>query len=145
MTDRNGEEHCAFPEAPDGFTKFKSNSIVALLDEPDQLEAAVKALAEAGFDPQQVTVLCGQKGAERLDISGRHHGLKGRIYRLMEWLSDDQELRFAARDHLASGGYAVSAPARDDQTATATRILAAHGGHGIVHFGRAHFETRGAR
>jgi hypothetical protein len=26
-------------------------------------------------------VLCGPKGAERLDVSGRHHGLRGRIYR----------------------------------------------------------------
>lgn len=133
----------AFPEPPERLARFEANTVVALLDDPDRAQAAVNALAEAGFDPGQTYVLCGQKGAERLDVSGRHHGLRGRVYRLVEWLSDEKELLLAAQDHLASGGLAVRVPADEDRKADAARILGAHGAHGIVHFGRDHFEPLG--
>jgi hypothetical protein len=136
-------EQSAFPEPPKRLAKFEANTVVALLDNPDQAQAAVNALAEAGFDPEETYLLCGQKGAERLDVSGRHHGLRGRVYRLVEWLSDEKELLFAAQDHLASGGLAIRVPAEEDRKANAARILGAHGAHGIVHFGRDHFEPLG--
>jgi len=138
------DEGFAFPEPPDGLLKPRANSVIALLDEPDQAEAAVQDLVAQGFDGDGIWVLCGPKGAERLDVSGRQHGLRGRVYRLLEWLSDEKGGLFRARDHLETGGLVVSVPADEGQKSTAARILGGHGGHGMAHFGRDHWEPLGA-
>jgi hypothetical protein len=104
----------------------------------------VQDLVAQGFDRDGIYVLCGPKGAERLDVSGRHHGLRGRVYRLLEWLSDEKGGLFRARDHLAAGGLVLSVPADESQKATAARILGGHGGHGMAHFGHGHWEPLGS-
>jgi hypothetical protein len=48
--------------------------VVAFLDGPDEVEAAMEELVGQGFDRDRIWVLCGTKGAERLDVSGRHSG-----------------------------------------------------------------------
>lgn len=138
------DEVFEFPEAPDGLLKPRENSVIALLDEPDQAEAALQDLVAQGFDRDSIYVLCGPKGAERLDVSGRDHGLRGRVYRLLEWMGDEKEGLFRARDHLAAGGLVVSVSADEDQKPTAARILGGHGGHDMAHFGRDHWEPLGA-
>jgi len=138
------DEGFEFPEPPDGLLKPGANSVIALLDEPDQAEAAVQDLVAQGFDGDSIYVLCGPKGAERLDVSGRQHGLRGRVYRLLEWLGDEKGGLFRARDHLAAGGLVISVPADEGQRSTAARILGSHGGHDMAHFGRDHWEPLGA-
>lgn len=138
------DEEFAFPEPPEGLLSPAEDSVVAFLDEPGQAEAAMQELVAQGFDRDRIYVLCGPKGAERLDVSGRHHGLRGRVYRLLEWMGDEKGLLFRARDHLSAGGLVISVPADENQKATAARILGAHGGHGMAHFGREHWEPLGA-
>ena len=140
----SSDEAFEFPEPPDGLLKPSANSVIALLDEPHQVEAAVQDLVAQGFEGDGIYVLCGPKGAERLDVSGRQHGLRGRVYRLLEWLSDEKGGLFRARDHLAGGGFLVSVPADDGQKATAARVLGSHGGHDMAHFGPNHWEPLGA-
>ena len=142
MTSSDAES--AFPEFPEGLVKPQKNSVVAFIDEPDQVEAAMEELVAHGFDREQIYVLCGTEGAQRLDVSGRHHGLRGRIYRLVEWMSDEKGILFRARDHLAGGGLVLSVPADEDQKAPAARILGGHGGHGMAHFGPDHWEPLGS-
>jgi hypothetical protein len=138
------DEEFEFPEPPDGLLKPSANSVIAFLDEPDQAEAAVRDLVAQGFDGGGIWVLCGPKGAERLDVSGRHHGLRGRVYRLLEWLGDEKGGLLRARDHLVAGGLVISVPADEGQRSTAARILGSHGGHDMAHFGRDHWEPLGA-
>jgi hypothetical protein len=138
------DEGFEFPEPPDGLLKPSANSVIAFLDEPDQAHAAVQDLVAQGFDGESIYVLCGPKGAERLDVSGRHHGLRGRVYRLLEWLGDERVGLLQARDHLAAGGLVISVPADEGQKSTAARILGNHGGHDMAHFGRGHWEPLGA-
>jgi len=107
-----------FPEPPEGLVKPQDDSVVALLDDPDQLEAAVAELVEQGFERDRIWVLGGTEGVERLDVDGRHHGLRGRVYRLVEWMGDEK--------------------------ASAARVLGAHGAHGMAHFGRDHWEPLGS-
>jgi hypothetical protein len=133
----------AFPEPPEGLITPADDSVVAFLDGPDQVEAAMEELVEKGFDGDRIYVLCGPKGAERLDVSGEHHGLRGRVYRLLEWMSDEKGILFRARDHLAAGGLVMSVPADEEQKATAARVLGAHGGYGMAHFGSNHWEPLG--
>jgi hypothetical protein len=138
------DEELSFPEPPEGLVKPEEDSVVAFLDGPDQVEAAMEQLVKEGFDRDRIYVLCGSKGAERLDVSGEHHGLRGRVYRLLEWMSDEKGLLFRARDHLEAGGLVMSVPADEDQKAVAARVLGAHGGHGMAHFGREHWEPLGS-
>jgi hypothetical protein len=139
-----GDEEFDFPEPPEGLVTPDEDSVIAFLDEPEQVDAAVEELAAEGFDPDSIYVLCGPKGAERLDVSGRDHGLKGRVYRLLEWMSDEKGLLFRARDHLTAGGLVVSVPADDEQKSAAARILGAHGAGTMAHFGPNHWERLGA-
>ena len=138
------DEGFEFPEPPDRLLKPRANSVIALLDEPDQAQAALQDLVAQGFDRDSIFVLCGPKGAERLDVSGRHHGLRGRVYRLLERLGDEEERLVRAGDHLAAGGLVLSVPADDSQKATVARILGGHGSHDMAHFGRGHWEPLGA-
>lgn len=140
----SSDEGFEFPEPPDGLLKPGPNSVIALLDEPDQAEAAVQDLVAQGFGGGSLYVLCGPKGAERLDVSGRHHGLRGRVYRLLEWLGDEKGGLLRARDHLAAGGLLISVPADEAQRSTAARILGTHGAHDMAHFGPGHWEPLGA-
>src|SRR5256885_1079911 len=98
------DEGFGLPEPPDGLLTAPVDSVVALLDGPDEAHAALEELVGAGFARDRISVLCGPKGAERLDVSGRHHGLRGRIYRLIEWIGDERELLVRSGDHLAAGG-----------------------------------------
>ena len=143
MEGRNDEEF-AFPEPPERLLTAPVDSVVALLDGPDEAEAALEELVAAGFDRERIFVLCGPKGAERLDVSGRHHGLRGRVHRLIEWIGDERELLVRSRDHLATGGLVITVPADHRDMSTAARILGAHGGHGMAHFGKRHWEPLGA-
>jgi hypothetical protein len=138
------DEEFAFPEPPEGLVTPNEDSVVAFLDEPAQAESALEELVAEGFDRDRIYVLCGQKGAERLDVSGREHGLRGRVYRLLEWMGDEKGILFRARDHLSGGGLVMSVPADEKQKAVAARILGSHGGHGMAHFGRDHWEPLGA-
>ena len=138
------DEELSFPEPPEGLVKPDEDSVVAFLDEPDQVEAAMEQLVAEGFDSDRIYVLCGTEGAQRLDVSGKHHGLKGRVYRLVEWMSDEKGILFRARDHLEAGGLVLSVPADEAEKADAARILGAHGAHGMAHFGRDHWKPLGA-
>lgn len=88
-------------------------------------------------------MLCGPKGAERLDVSGSDHGLRGRTYRIMEWMGDEREVLLRSGEHLAAGGLVVTVPTDEDTKPKAARILADHGGHKIAHFGKGHWEPLG--
>lgn len=142
MNEANGVEF-AFPEPPERLLTAP-NSVVALLDGPDEAEAAIEELAQAGFDRDRIFVLCGPKGAERLDVSGRHHGLRGRVYRLIERMGDERDLLLQSRDHLLAGGLLITVPAGEDEKSSAARILGAHGGREMAHFGKGHWEPLGA-
>jgi hypothetical protein len=138
------DEERGFPEPPDGLVKPQDDSVVAFLDDPDHVEAAMQQLVEEGFEPDGIWVLCGTDGAERLDVDGRHHGLRGRVYRLIEWMSDEKGILFRARDHLEAGGLVLSVLADEEQKVSAARILGDHGGHNMAHFGPDHWEPIGS-
>lgn len=137
-------EELNFPEPPEGLVKPQEDSVVAFLDGPDQVAAAIEELVEKGFERERMGVLCGPKGAERLDVEGRHHGLRGRVYRVLEWMSDEKGVLFRARDHLEAGGLVLSVPADEDQKSSAARVLGSHGAYGMAHFGPNHWEPLGS-
>jgi hypothetical protein len=133
----------SFPEPPEGLLTAPENRVVAQMDGQDSVAAAIDALAEAGFDREAIYVLCGPEGAKRLDVSGVDHGLRGRIYRVVEWIGDERAVLLRLEEHLAAGGLMVSVPADHVMSSTAARILGEHGAHGMAHFGKGHWEPLG--
>lgn len=109
----------------------------------DEVTAAIGDLVQAGFDGSGIYVLAGPKGAERLEATGRHHGLLGRLYRFIEHLGDEHEELIAASEHLNAWGLVLLVPADDENKEAAARILKGHGGHRVVHFGKGHWESLG--
>ncbi len=142
MSDQSNEDD-RFPEPPEGLISYPTNRVRALMDDPDQVVAAVEDLVQAGFERSDIFVLAGPLGAERLDVSGRHHGLRGRIYRFIEHLGDEFEQLEVAAEHLRAGGVLIMVPADDDNKDAAARILKEHGGDRLIHFGKGHWESLG--
>ena len=128
------------PEPPEGLVTYPANRVAAQMDDADEACAAIGELIEQDFDGDDIFALAGPEGAERLDVSGRHHGLQGRVYRLIGHIGDEREELVRAGEHLSAGGVLVVVPAADDdQAAAAAKVLEHHGGHRIVHFGRGHW------
>ena len=138
------DEEVRLPDPPEGLLTTPRNRVVAHLDDPDEVAAAIEDLVQAGFERSDVFVLAGPQGAERLDVTGRHHGLTGRLYRFIEHVGDEHEELLAAGQHLRVGGLLIMVPADDDNKGAAARILKAHGGHRVLHFGRSHWESLGS-
>ena len=130
-----------FPEPPEGFLRYPAGTVIALMTDADAVSAAMDDLTAAGFPRDHMYVLVGPAGAERLDVTGRHHGLLGRIYRILGRLGDDHEELSRAVDHLRRGGLALRIPASGDETAVAARILREHGAQHAVYMGKRTFES----
>ncbi len=143
MVERSDDD-TGFPEPPDGLLTAPENRVLAHMDTPDDVAAAIEHLGTAGVPTDEVYVLCGPKGAERLDVTGEQHGLRGRTYRIMEWMGDERELLLRSGDHLAAGGLVVTVPTDEAGKAEAARILADHGAHDIAHFGKGHWGPLGS-
>jgi hypothetical protein len=134
----------AFTPPPEELLSTPKHRIVARVPGPDDAASAVDALASAGVDRSQVFVLCGEDGVRRLDPTGQHHGLRGRLVRasqtvfaLGDMISDDTE--FVER-----GGFIVIAPARhDDERRVVAEALRDHGGTEMRYFGATTFEEIG--
>jgi hypothetical protein len=132
-----------FPEPPEEFLKYPAGNVIALMTDGDAVAAALDDLTGAGFPRDKMYVLAGPAGAERLDVTGQHHGLRGRVYRTLGQVGDEHEELLRAGDHLEAGGLAVRVPADKDEKAVAARILGEHGAVHIVYMGKATYETLG--
>jgi hypothetical protein len=132
------ENDAKVPDLPDDFVMYQSQSVAGLLPDCDAAAAAVADLDAAGFG--DALVLSGPEGLERLDVTGRHHGLRGRIYRFVGEWSDEHEELARAEKHLRSGGVVLRVQADEQKKAEAARILREHGSTHSVYFGRFTFE-----
>lgn len=132
-----------FREPPGDFLTYPENRVIALMDDPDEVAGAIEDLVHAGIEREQIFVLCGPEGAERLDISGRHHGLRGYLYRFAERLGGERELIERNAAHMAAGGLSIDVPADEEQKAPIAHVLKSHGGHDVTHFGKGHWTPLG--
>lgn len=120
------------------FLTYPTNKVIGILSTPEELHAAVSELNNAGFQKEQVQVLCGEKGAERLDTTGERHGFLARVYRFIEKFGDMESKHLSEYKSELLGGHfllAVDAPEEDDRT-RALNVLKAHGGRRINFFGK---------
>ena len=117
--------------------------LLAVFDRPADADAATQALAaEAGIDNGRIDRYEGAADAPLFDASGRRRGLRGRLYRIIEFTWADQPPDFAWYEAALRGGRTVlSIPVSGQgHVAEAARIVTAHDGHFVNHFGW--FETQ---
>jgi hypothetical protein len=116
--------------------------MLAVFDTAAESEAAVEALTAAGFEPGEIERFQGPDDAAAFDASGRRRGLRGRLYRLIEFSWADQAPDFAWYEAAVREGRVVlSVRVRGQRRLRqAADIVLAHGGHFVNHFGW--FETQ---
>jgi hypothetical protein len=120
------------------FLTYPTNKVIGILSTPEELHAAVTELNNAGFQKEQVQVLCGEKGAERLDITGERHGFLARLYRFVEKFGDMESKHLSEYKSELLGGHfllAVDVPDEDERTQV-LNIFKAHRGHRVNFYGR---------
>ncbi|MGH2688750.1 MAG: hypothetical protein ACRDKW_08075, partial [Actinomycetota bacterium] len=132
-----------FRGLPDDLLTLRPNTLIAALDEVEDVKTASEELVAAGFPKEEICVLGGKEGAEKLDPTGEHHGLRGRLVRLLERFGEETLLLEQHAEHLERGGYTILVPAADEQVSEAADILSRHGAHDIVHLGEGHWEPVG--
>jgi hypothetical protein len=116
--------------------------LMAVFDSRAEAEAAVEALAAAGFDRTTIELFEGPDDAAAFDASGRRRGIRGRLFRLIEFSWADQAPDFAWYEAAVREGRVVlSVRVRGQKRVrAATDIVLANGGHFVNHFGW--FETQ---
>lgn len=120
---------------PEDMMHEPHHRVVAGMPGLDEAAAAIGDLVARGVAKDEIYVLCGEEGLRRLDPTGTHHGLKGRIIRAGGLLPTDEVLEEYA-EHLERGGVLVSVPARDDEERNRSQdALRAHGASAMRYYG----------
>ena len=116
--------------------------LLAVFDTRAEAETAAEALAGSGFDREKIEMLEGPADATAFDASGRRRGLRGRLYRIIEFSWADQAPDFAWYEAAVREGRVVlSVRVRGQRGVRSTAdVVLAHGGHFVNHFGW--FETQ---
>ena len=114
------------------------NRLLAVLDDERSAAAAQTALADAGFGPEAVTVLRGERDADRIDSMGKLRGSWTRAWRLLQFTQTDQMVDLVVYEAaLRDGRIVVAVHARRfADRDRAKRALEASGAHFMNFFGR---------
>jgi hypothetical protein len=112
--------------------------LLAVLDSPDALAAATRALEAIGVAAAATEVFTGDEGAAAFDGSGGKHGPLARVLRTVQFTLMDQMPDFAYYEAAARQGRSVMSvkPRNEAQMRGAVEVLRANGGHFINYFGR---------
>lgn len=116
---------------------YPQNNVTALIQNPDDLQAALTELEAAGFSDDDIAVLCGDKGLEIIDSAGKYHGWRGRVRRTLQILGDTQRDLQHYEQALKAGHFAIAVPVKDAQAKKqVVDLLKKHKGYGMHYFGR---------
>ena len=124
------------PHHPQMLASF-TNHLIAVMDDPDQAEAALQALiTQEQYAPGDLEVLSGEAGEDRLDFSGERHGLLARWRRQIQALTDEYQLARRYEDELRRGRYLLLVQvSHEDQARRLCHLLQTYGGHFIHYYG----------
>lgn len=122
------------------FIPYPTNRIVGTISDVERVRAAIDALADAGFDPDEIDVLHGEGDLHRLDPTGEEHGFFARFQRtLIRTVGAAEEFEHL-RGHIEdvrAGRFVVMVLAKKPvHRGIAARILSSHGAEFIGFYGR---------
>ena len=119
-----------------GPTRRPTNFVAGVIDDRDQLEAALRDLIDAGFDPESIGVRYGRAGIDAFETRPRNW--------LGELLTDESAYVGRFVEELRLGHHAIRVPMGapvDENRATVARILRRHGVHHVISMSRWMFEA----
>ena len=119
------------------FLTYPTNKILGVLGSSEELGATIRDLNAAGFEEQQVQVLCGADGAARLDVTGDRHGFLAMLYRFVEKFGDMESKHLSEyKSELLAGHFLVAVDVPDEEArAHVVDAFKAHGGHRVNFYG----------
>jgi hypothetical protein len=120
--------------------QYPENHVLGVVDTPEQLRSAAKALTGGGFLTSELGVSCGTAAADALDATTGRTGLAGLAIRIAEKLgieNDEMAVKERYEQALRDGRFvvAISAPT-EERKALAAKILQENGGHFVNFLGR---------
>jgi hypothetical protein len=123
--------------------RYPMRRLTAVLDGETAVDDALQRLRGIGVDLSAVYILSGTEGAVLLDRRGQGHGLRGRLLRLLQWTSSENDALDIHDQALREGGHVLYVPVRgEDRKERVAEGLRAAGGHHLVYFGRFTTEKR---
>ena len=116
---------------------FLTHQVVAIMDEPEHVAAALSQLERKGFEGGDIKVLSGAEGAYWLDATGGRPGFAGRLIRFLRGNSESEQKTLARQaEELREGHILIGVHVRNAQERSlAGRILSRSQGHFIHFFG----------
>lgn len=125
------------------FIHYPTDMLLGVIDDADAAQAALQELTERGFNADEIRVLCGPAGARQLDVSGKEHGILGRLSRLLLNVADTESESIRRHEQeLEAGHFLVALPAAEPAARERAReVLLKHGGHYINFYGAWTVET----
>jgi uncharacterized protein (TIGR02246 family) len=130
------------PDTPkrEDFIPYPTNRVVGTIADAHNAHAAIDALLEAGFDRQDIDLLQGEEGAQRLDLTGAEHGLLAQLQRTLIRtagpVAEYKHLLHHLEDVRAGRSVVMVLAKQRDQRIRAADILNAYGADFVGFYGR---------
>ena len=122
------------------FIPYPTNRVVGTVADAKAARAAIDALLQAGFAREDIDLLHGEAGAQRLDPEGIEHGFLAQFQRtLLRTGGQNEEHKHLMRhaEDVSAGRFVLMVLARQrDQRTLAADILNAHGAEFVGFYGR---------
>jgi hypothetical protein len=121
-----------------GAITYPTNRLLGVIDDPADARAALEALVVSGIARDDVTVMAGEDGLERVSRLGPPPSPLSRVIRAFQFMSMDQTPDFLVYEHaLLDGRTVIAVRASDrDRMLEASAVLELHGAHFLNYFGR---------
>jgi hypothetical protein len=122
-----------------GYRFTPIHRVTAIFESCHPIQAALKSLHDSGFATEDIEVFVGEVGAEKLDLSGEHHGAMVHALRVLEtFVADETELHQQVDQALRRGCTAINVFTGDDEEKKkrAAEILKAYNASEICYWGQ---------
>jgi hypothetical protein len=107
-----------------------------VVNTPARLDRVLEELARAGLNRQQIKVFAGEAGIRTIDPKGVHHGLLGRLTRVLQGFGDEREHMERYEQELRAGHFIVAVSTPDDPSkGSAREAFRVGGGHFVDYYG----------
>jgi len=122
----------------DDFIPYPTDRVVGTIDDPKEARTAIEALLTAGFARDEIDVLHGEGGLNRLDLAGTEHGFLARFQRTLIRTAADEHKHLSRHvEDVRAGRFVVMVLAKQAaERERAAQILSSHGAKFIWFYGR---------